>query len=606
MCGICGVALPSTTASPEAAAGEVRAMAAALSHRGPGERAVLSRGSSVLGAARLHVTAPDAPSGPYATLDGRVAATVNGEIWNHAELRAELAAAGVPVPPGPDTAVVAPLYAARGVAGLARLRGMFAAAIHDARTGETVLARDRFGIKPLYVTAGSAPRFASEPGALPAAGTIDREALRDYLVLGVVPAPRTLDLGIRKVPAGTALTIGPRGRRTDTFAPPPRPVRSASAHPDEVRAALSEAVRRHLMGDVPIGVYLSGGLDSAAVAALVREADAPLRTFAMTFPGQGAYDEGAAARRSAELLGARHVETAFRPGDLPALIEGCARHFGEPFGDSSALAVLALSRVAAQHVTVVLTGTGADELFLGYRRYGLGSLPPGTGAAARAAARFLPASRRGALGTAGALARKLAASCAAPDAASRYLERLAVVPPSWRERLLGEAAPAPVLSRVRAAFRDAPSFADGARAADLAVYLPDDLLAKEDRTTMACGLENRVPFLDDGVADLAGTLPAREHGRDKRLLRRALRGLLPGDIVRRRKHGFAVPVSEWLRGPSRGVVEDLLVDPAARVRDLLDPLALDALVAAHRTGDDGLGPAVYALVALEASLRHAG
>jgi len=586
-----------------------------LRHRGPGEPGVVTAGGSVLGSARLHITDPGAPSGPYAALGGLVVATVNGEIWNHEELRRDLRARGMVVPNGPDTAVVAPLYAAFGVEGLSLLRGMFAAAIHDARTGETVLARDRFGIKPLYYTHDGLLRFASEAGALPATGRVDPEALRDYLVLGVVPAPRTLDLGIRKVPAGTALVIGPAGRREVKFAPAPTPAagdggfdidaaNDPASDSGAVRASLTASVRRHLMGDVPVGVFLSGGLDSAAIAALVREAGAPLRTFAMTFPGQGAFDEAVAARRTAELLGAEHVETAFRSDDLPDLLGACARHFGEPFGDSSALAVLALSRVATQHVKVVLTGTGADELFMGYRRYSLGRVPPGTGALCRAAAAVLPASRRGPLGTAGALVRKLAASAGAGDAAARYVERLSVVPPAWRARLLGDDAPPPVLTRVRDAFRGARSFADGARAADLAVYLPDDLLAKEDRTTMACGLENRVPFLDDDVADLAGRLPAAAHGRDKRLLRRSLVGLLPREVVRRRKHGFAVPVSEWCRGRHAGLVEDLLVAPGAHVRAHLDGRAIDDIVTAHRQGDDGLGPAVYALLALEASLRR--
>ena len=611
MCGICGVAAtPATSVFPEAATGEVRRMAAALAHRGPGEQGVLAAGHSVLGAARLHVTSPDAPSGPYTALDGRVVATVNGEIWNHVEIRADLARRGISVAPGPDTAVVAPLFAAEGVAGLARLRGMFAVAAHDTRDGTTVLARDRFGIKPLYFREagqdGGVLTFASEPGVLPGSGDVDRRALHDYLVLGVVPAPRTLDGCVEKVPAGTALVFDATGRRSVPLVPALLSTScSGDADPAAIRDALGRAVTRHLMGDVPLGVFLSGGLDSAAVAALVREAGAPLRTFAMTFPGEGAYDEAAAARRSAQLLGAEHVETAFRPADLPQLIDDCARHFGEPFGDSSALAVLALSRVAAQHVTVVLTGTGADELFFGYRRYAFGAMPPGTGVAARAAAALLPSSRRGALGTAGALARKLAASCTAPDPAARYLERLAVVPPGWRARLLGDTSPPPVLARVRASFAGGASFADGARAVDLALYLPDDLLAKEDRTTMACGLENRVPFLDDDVADLAGSIPAAGHGRNKRLLRRALRGLLPVDIVRRRKHGFAVPVSEWLRGSSAHVVAEYLSAKGARVRDHLDGVAIDALVTAHRGGDDGLGPAVYALVALAASLRHA-
>ncbi len=608
MCGICGLTLDDPRAgASEAAAGEVRRMVARLAHRGPGERAVLAAGGGVLGAARLHVTDPLAASGPYTAADGRVVATVNGEIWNHAALRDELRARGIDVPPGPDTAVVAPLVAADGVAALARLRGMFALALHDARSGETVLARDRFGIKPLYVADGPPLAFASEPSALPASGRLDRDALRDYLALGVVPAPRTLDAAVRKVPAGTALVVGPRGRTTLRFAPPPAPATATDAPApaeDAVRDALAAAVARHLMGDVPVGVYLSGGVDSAAVAALVRAAGAPLRTFALGFPGEGRYDESAAARRSAELLGAEHTEVAFAPDDLAELLAACARAFGEPFGDSSALAVLALSRAAARDVTVVLTGTGADELFLGYRRYRLGDVPRVAAPCARALAAVLPTSRRGAGGSAAAWARKLAASARERDPAARYLERLAVVPAAWRVRLLGDADPPPVLERLRAHFRAAPTFADAARAADLDVYLPDDLLAKEDRTTMACGLENRVPFLDDAVADLAGAAPARAHGADKRLLRRALRGVLPRELTTRRKHGFAVPVSEWLRGRARDVVRTHLLDRAARVRDVLDAASLDALAAAHAAGDDALGPAVYALVALEAALRE--
>ncbi len=606
MCGIYGIALPAPARTVGAAGvAEVERQIASLRHRGPGDRHAVAAGSSLLATARLHVTDPEAASGPYVAAGGRVAATVNGQIWNHAELRALLAARGVAVPPGPDTAVVAPLYAELGLPGLARLRGMFALAIHDARTGETVLARDRFGIKPLYVQAGPPLRFASEASALPGGGGLDQEALADYLALGVVPAPRTLDRAIRKVCAGHALIVGPNGTRTVPLAPPLDSREDAFVSPGHIRETLRAAVRRHLMGDVPVGVFLSGGVDSAAIAALVGETGTPLRTFALSFPGEGRFDEGAAARRSAALLGAEHLETAMTSDALPDLLTGVMRGFGEPFGDSSALAVLALSRVAARHVTVVLTGTGADELFFGYRRYRLGRPIPALGSVAGLASALLPSSRRGPLGAAGALARKFAASAAEGDDGARYLERLAVVPAAWRARLTGTPEPAPVLARLRDAFSRSASFADGARAADLAVYLPDDLLAKEDRTTMACSLENRVPFLDDAVADLAGSLPARRHGPDKRLLREALRGVLPAELRRRRKHGFAVPVSEWMRGPQAGLVADLLLARDARVRGVLDAAAIDALVVAHAAGDDGLGAAVYALAALETSLRGA-
>jgi asparagine synthase (glutamine-hydrolysing) len=599
MCGICG----SADAMPGLAFAQAGEMAHRLAHRGPGDRVVVETGGVALAASRLHVTSPHAPSGPYAAAGGLVTAAVNGEIWNHAELRRGLEARGVAVPDGADTAVVAPLYAAEGVAGLARLRGMFAAAIHDARDGSTVLARDRFGIKPLYWQAAPALRFASEAGVLPGGGGVDADALADYVALGFVPAPRTLDRAVRKVRPGTAVVVRGGVAAETAFAAAPAARAGTAVTADEVREALARAVSRHLMGDVPMGVYLSGGLDSAAVAALASSGGAPLATFALTFPGEGAYDEGAAARRSAEILRARHVEVPMRASDVARLLPLAAERFGEPFGDPSALAVLALSQVAAREVTVVLTGTGADELFAGYARYALGGVPRAVAGLARAAASVLPSSRRTRLGTAGSLARKLARASHA-DPARRYLAAVEVVPAAWRARLLGRADP-PVLETFRDAFRETSAFADGARLADLRVYLPDDLLAKEDRMAMAASLENRVPFLDDEVADLAGRLPAARHrgARGKRLLRRAMAPLLPREVLRRRKHGFAVPVSEWLRVPSRDVLAEHLAPSDARVRGLVDGTALDALVAEHAAGDDGLGLAVYALLALEASLR---
>ena len=604
MCGICGT----TIASSGLGFAEAGSMVGRLAHRGPGQRAVVAAGRATFGSARLHVTSPRSPSGPYTAAGGRFTAVVNGEIWNHEELRRHLAARGVEVPAGPDTAVVAPLFAEHGVAGLARLRGMFALAVHDAVSGTTTLARDRFGIKPLYYELGgesrAALRFASEASVLPGGGGIDEEALADYLALGFIPSPRTLDRAVRKVPAGTALVFDGAGMREVVLAKAPIARNDADATPSEIRRALEAAVRRHLMGEAAIGVYLSGGLDSAAVAALVRHAGAPLSTFALTFPGEGSYDEGAAARRTAEILGARHVEVPMGAGRLAELLPLAAERFGEPVGDPSALAVLALSQAAARDVTVVLTGTGADELFAGYARYGLGSVPRAAAGFARAAACVLPTSRRSRLGVAGSLARKLARA-GDPDPAARYLSTLETIPAAWRARLHGRNEPPPVLADFRAAFTQAGRFADGARLADLRVYLEGDLLAKEDRMAMAASLENRVPFLDDEVADLAGRIPASRHRglTGKRLLREAMAPHLPREVLSRRKHGFAVPVSEWLRGPQRGLVASHLAAGEARLRRVLDPAAVDGLGAAHAAGDDSLGLAVWALLALEASLR---
>ena len=606
MCGICGCA-----AGPDAES-IVRAMLARLAHRGPGDRGVVEKDGVALGIARLHVVAPSAPSGPYVTADGAVAAVVNGEIWNHAELRADLEARGIVVPDGADTAVVAPLYASDGIAGFARLRGMFAIGIHDRRDGTIVLARDRFGIKPLHYAESDADStwwVASEAGALGACANMrDGARAADYLALGVVPAPLTFALVANQVGPGRAVQIRGRHVSEQRFAAPPCVDPTATLDVAELRSTLERAVRRHVVGDLPIGVFLSGGVDSSALAALVKAAGGTPRLFALTFPGEGAYDEGPAARAAAAHLGLPLVEATLTPADVPELLTAIVRAHGGPFADASALATHALCRRAAQDVGVVLSGTGADELFAGYRRYRLGRLSPAALAAARVAGRLLPTSRRTRLGTLGALARK-AARAGFDDDASRYLETIAVVPESWRNRLLGRDEPPTAYFKFRDAFAASATWADGARAADYAVYLPDDVLAKEDRAAAAVSMENRVPFLDDGVADLAGRVPAARHLRcgglrgAKASLRAAVSDLLPREIRDREKRGFGVPISEWMRGPLRTFVDDHLADPSARHRDFVEPAAVADLVTAHRRGDDDLGAAVWALVVLEASLR---
>ncbi|MCE9634742.1 MAG: asparagine synthase (glutamine-hydrolyzing) [Planctomycetes bacterium] len=610
MCGIAG----STSPGRGDAEREAHAMTARLAHRGPGDRRVIVRAGVALGLARLHVVARSAPSGPYVTCDGAVAAAVNGEIWNHAEIRRDLAASGVAVPDGADTAVVAPLYQANGVAGLARLRGMFAAAIHDARDDVVVLARDRFGIKPLHYAPGPPLRFASEPGALPASGAIGRAELSDYLAFGCVPSPATFDPDVRQVPPGTALVF--RAGRVDAhrFARPPACGPQDAIDPRALRAALERAVDRHRMGDVPPAVFVSGGLDSAVIAALLaallaRTGQAPA-LFALTFPGEGDYDEGPAARAVAAHLRLPLVEAPLFAADVPHLLDCLVAAHGGPFADASALATHALCREAARcGATVVLSGTGADELFAGYRRYRLGRVPLAARVAARTVAAVLPSSRRTRLGTLGALARK-AARASGTDDAARYGESLAVVPAAWRAQLLGGEIEPPSVAASRAQFDGTRGFADAARAADLRAYLPDDLLAKEDRAAAAVALENRVQFLDDEVADLAGSALASAHLRcgsargAKASLRAAATDLLPAAVLSRRKRGFGVPVSEWMRGPLRGLVDEHLAGSAPRLRDHLDAGAVADLVAAHRRGDDDLGAAVWALVVLEAALRR--
>jgi asparagine synthase (glutamine-hydrolysing) len=554
--------------------------------------------------------APAAPGGPHETADGSVAAAVNGEIWNHEDLRRDLAARGIAVPAGPDTAVVAPLFAAEGVAGLGRLRGMFAAAIHDLRDGSLVLARDRFGIKPLHWTPGPPVRFASEAPVLDGASGPDAGAVADFLALGVVPAPGTIESDVHQVEPGTAVVFRAGRSEVRRLARAPEPAQATTIDPRALLAALERAVARHRMGDLPLGVFVSGGVDSAVVAALLARDGPPPRLFALTFPGEGEFDEGPAARAVAAHLGLALSETPLRPGDVPELLASVVAAHG-PFADSSALATHALCRAAAREVGVVVSGTGADELFAGYRRYRLGRVPTPLLAAARAAARVLPSSRRTRLGTLGALARKAARASGSDDAA-RYLETISVVPEDWRARLLGTDAAPPVLARFRRAFVPGRSFADAARAADFATYLPDDVLAKEDRAAASVSIENRVPFLDDEVADLAGGAAASAHlacagiRGAKASLRAAAARLIPRTVRDRPKRGFAVPISEWMRGPLRPLVDSHLADPRALCAAQVDPRAVADLTAAHRSGDDDLGAAVWALVTLEAALRRRG
>lgn len=621
MCGICAC----VARSDESASATVRDLAARLAHRGPGERGFATHQGVALGIARLHVVARDAPTGPYVTADGAAAAVVNGEIWNHDDLRRDLAARGIAVPAGPDTAIVAPLYAADGVAAFAKLRGMFAIVIHDRRDGSVVLARDRFGIKPLHYTRNPGARgghelvVASEAGPLALAAMrdparADRLAVADYLALGYVPSPATLVADVRQVPAGSALTFRAGGVDESRFAPLPEIEPARTVDVPALARALDRSVRRHLMGDLAFGVFLSGGVDSSVLAALVARTGAPFRAFALTFPGEGAFDEAPAARATAAHLGVPLDETPLAAADVPKLLDEVVRAHGGPFADSSALATHALCRRAADGgVGVVLSGTGADELFAGYRRYRVGRLPGVVAAAARAAAAVLPRSRRTRLGTLGALARK-AARASGPGGAERYLEWHSVVPAAWRARLLRTGDAAPVLLRFRAAFESNAAPADGARAADLATYLRDDVLAKEDRAAAAVSMENRVPYLDDEVADLAGSAPASAHvgatsagGRAFRGAKASLRAagaeLLPDAVLNRPKQGFGVPISEWMRGPLRSLVDAHLADSSAAVRTVLDSAAVGELVAAHRRGDDDLGSAVWALVVLEASMR---
>jgi asparagine synthase (glutamine-hydrolysing) len=538
---------------------------------------------------------------PTRNEDGSVVAVCNGELYDYRERRAELTAAGHRFRGMGDVEVLPHLYEEHGPAAFERVRGMFAAALWDERRRRLVLARDRFGIKPLYLA--DTPHglaFASELPPLLALGadaTVDRQALSDYLVLGYVPGDRTLVRGVRRLPAGSAL-VWEDGRVAERsfapLAPPEGPV--------DLEATLRESVRLHLRADVPLAVLLSGGLDSSLVASLAaEELGAPPRTFTVGF-GDAAFDEVDAARAVARAIGSEHFEIAVRPdaaADLPAILGG----LDEPLADPSAIPLWYVCRAVAEHVKVVLAGDGGDELFGGYSRYAWDPVAARLG-------RVLPArALAGALerlpGVAGRSGRKdplrravkLLRHAELPEA-ERYLSWFALTPEPLRRELAGDAAPAARAFAAELAGAPAGLTALGRRQwVDVRTLLRDDLLLKGDRVSMAHSLELRVPFVDPEVARAGLWLPDREKVRrveTKVALRRLVARRLPPAIAARPKQGFEVPISRWLREELGELAGDLV--PRGT---LVEARAAARLVDEHRSGRADHGLRLYALLALE-------
>jgi len=573
-----------------------------LRHRGPDDEGLASSGAATLGARRLAIIDLARGHQPMASEDGRVVAVQNGELYNFREVREALAVRGHRFTTDNDTEVIPHAYEEWGDAFVERLRGMFAIALWDAGRERLVLARDRLGKKPLaYAVTDGGIAFASELQALltlPIDRAVDDEALRAYLTFGYIDAPRTAFRAIRKVRPGTVVAIA-RGAVTEqvywrpTFTP--KLALSEDEALERLRTTLTEAVRVRLISDVPLGVFLSGGLDSSTIVALMAQASAgPVRTFAVGFSDES-YSELRYARLVAERFGTEHHELVVEPAAndvLPRLV----RHLGEPFADSSIVPSFHVAQAARRHVTVALNGDGGDELFAGYDRYRAAALaarldrvPRPLRAVAARLARALPAGPH-----APALLRRARrfALPLADDAGTRYRSWIGY----FDERILGERlrrhAPAPALAIGEGV--------DGLQELDLTSYLPGDLLVKMDIATMAASLEGRSPFLDHEVVDLVNRLPARlklRGGRSKHLLRRLMAGVLPDEILARRKMGFVMPVAEWVRGPLRPMVTDLLLDGPDR--GFVDREEARRVVREHLDGRVDRTRQVWALLMLE-------
>lgn len=620
MCGIAGMLLHDPLRRANAAV--VVRMAERLRHRGPDDEGAWSDGPIALAHRRLSVIDLSARGRqPMSNEDGSIWVVLNGEIYDHGPLRAELLARGHVFRSESDTEVLVHLYEEHSVGFLERINGMFALALWDGRERRLLLARDRLGEKPLfYHEAPEALRFASEPRALLADPAVPAEpdlpALDHYLARGYVPSPSAAFRGMRKLPPAHALIVH-RGRTELRRYWSPRYIPKRRAREEdlaaELRGLLRDAVRRRLVSDVPVGALLSGGLDSSLVVALMREAGvARLRTFSIGFEEQR-YDELHYARMVARAVASEHEERIVRP-DAAKLLPCLVRHYGEPFADASALPTFQLCEMARASVTVALSGDGGDESFAGYDRHlafawsrPLERLPSGLWASlARFCGRM--AGRADPKSLVRAAARLLEGLSLSPS--ERYARWTGVFDPAARARLLTPEFTAQLVrerEQGRAELEDLfageqISFTDAALRADLLGYLPDDLLVKVDIASMAHGLEVRAPLLDHRIVEFAATLPAGMKLRrltGKVLLRRVARSLLPASILTRRKMGFGVPIDRWLRCELREMVHDLLLDARARARGLLRSGEVARLLREHAAGVGGHHARLWALLVLE-------
>jgi len=602
MCGICGIATTRGSVDRD----RLAAMSAALAHRGPDSDGSFVDGGVGLAARRLAIIDLADGDQPIANEDGTCTVVQNGEIYNHLELRRGLEHAGHRFRTDhSDTEMLVHAYEEWGIRFAERLRGMFAAAIWDAPRRRLVLARDRYGIKPLYYRhVADELSFASELDALPQ-GEIDLDAVEAFLAFNSIPAPLSIFREVRKLrPAHVLVWENGVVEVTRYARPGPLPPRDdvdEAELVEECRSRLRDSVRAHLVSDVPVGVLLSGGVDSGALAALAaQESGEPVRTFSIGFEEQS-FDELAGARAVAERYGTRHRELVLRP-DAALLLPALADAFDEPFADSSALPTYLVSRLAAEDVKVALSGEGGDELFGGYYTYVADLLAERVGGAARAVrplVDLLPAStRRTSLDY---RAKRFARAAHLPPL-ERHHGWKEIFAPDVRAELTGRIHGWDPVSLYRNRFAETAGhdLLTRLQDVDFGVYLVDDLLVKTDRASMAWSLETRVPFMDPVVSDFAFSLPARHKVRGlqkKRLLRKAVEPLLPREVVHGRKRGFSIPAAAWLRGDVEPFARETLSADRLRRQGFLQPEAVTRVLDAHLVGREDLSRQLWGLLA---------
>jgi asparagine synthase (glutamine-hydrolysing) len=614
VCGICGlVALNGQPVDPAL----LQEMNDTLLHRGPDSGGTHVDGAVGIAARRLSIIDLETGDQPLSNEDGTVTVVQNGEIYNYRELREELRAKGHTFRTKGDTEVLAHLYEERGPAFAEDLRGMFAVAVWDAKRRRLVLARDRFGIKPLYYRlTQSSLSFASELKALlrqpDFSREIDPDAVDAFLAFSFVPAPYSIFREVRKLPPGSVLVWDADGGsdvQVERYARPrPAPaseIRSGSEAElaEELRERLRDSVRAHLIADVPVGVLLSGGVDSCTLAALASEVAAPVRTFTIGFDERG-FDERSLARLIAERYGTDHHELLLRP-DAVQLLPALAATFDEPFADSSAIPTYLVSELARRHVKVALSGEGGDEFFGGYNYYaghGLARRLAPLAALARPFVERLPTST-GKPSSFDWKAKRFVRSASLSTLERHYAWKSVFTPEERRGLVQPDQRPAhsplDLLREQYTVTEDAADELARVMGIDLGLFMVDDMLVKTDRASMAHSLEARVPLLDPVVAELALALPTRMKVRGlskKRLLRRAAEPLLPREILEGEKRGFVPPIGAWLAGELQPMTREALSPSNVRRQGFFQPEAVTGLLDEHAAGRADNSRKIWALL----------
>jgi len=609
----------------------LEAMVETLTHRGPDDRGFHVEGDLAIGMRRLSVVDLAGGDQPKTNEDGSVSVVFNGEIYNHRCLRSELSNRGHRFRSRSDTEVIVHAYEEWGEDALERLNGMFGLALWDARRDRLLLARDRIGIKPLYVYEGrDGVVFGSELKAVVTSPVVqvgwDLEALDDFMTYEYVPAPRSIVEGVRKLRPGTCLIYDrgrPNGGREHRYWTLDAGEAEASEDPvemsRELRRRMSRAVERRLMADVPLGAFLSGGVDSSIIVALMCDATSePVRSFSMGFDDP-TYNELEYARTVAEAMNTLHREETVRP-KVVDLAGHLADYLDEPFADVSSFPTHMISALAREEVTVILSGDGGDELFAGYDQYeaqrwasrlrwltASPAWPP--------VDRFLdwmpPTSKKKGLVN---KARRFSEGLRRPDDLEHarwfvfwdLVERRSLYSDRMTEALAGRDPFEYYRSRLAEGGERGFEGLQKQLYADVTGYLPDDILVKVDRMSMATSLEARVPFLDHEVVEYAMSIPARWKLRDgsrKWILKRAFEDVLPKSVLDRGKEGFSIPMKNWLQGPLRDMLAELLAPEVVSDRGWFRPDEVERLAVEHIAGRENHAHRLWCLMSLELSLR---